>query len=68
MSIYGPITIDPEISITLAGITHRLQNSLQCEQLQRAMDIFLQGEKKVKLTDFNIEPPVKSMGLDPCKK
>ena len=59
---YGFQTIDPEISITLAGITHIYNIECVLNSCSNS-DIFLRGEKEVRLTDFDIEPPVKSMGL-----
>ncbi len=58
----GKGIVDPEISITLAGITRYYK--IECIANSCTADaIFLRGEKQVKLTDFNIEPPVKSLGL-----
>ncbi|HYW95199.1 MAG TPA: YceI family protein [Bacteroidales bacterium] len=59
---YGYQTIDPRISITLAGISH--QYKVECTVNSCSSNgIFLRGEQKIRLTDFNIDPPVKSMGL-----
>ena len=59
---FGTNSIDPQISITLAGITHTYKIECSVNSCS-SHDLFLRGEKKLKLTDFNIEPPVKSLGL-----
>ncbi len=59
---YGSDSIDPEISITLAGITRRYHIICSVNSCSNH-DLFLRGEKELKLTDFDIQPPVKSMGL-----
>ncbi len=59
---YGSRAVDPKISITLAGTTHTYRIRCQVNSCN-GRNIFLRGEKEVKLTDFNIDPPVKSLGL-----
>jgi len=51
----------PETSITIAGVTRTYK--IDCTVMPCADNIFLQGEKKLKLTDFKINPPVKLKGL-----
>ncbi len=51
----------PEIQITIAGVSHTYK--IDCLIMPCAENVFLQGEKKLKLTDFNLKPPVKLKGL-----
>ena len=60
--LHGSDTIKPLISITLAGSTHDYRITCTIETCS-TKGFFLRGEKQIKLTDFNITPPVKSLGL-----
>jgi len=51
----------PETRITIAGITRLYK--IDCFVMPCADNLFLQGEKNLKLTDFHLKPPVKLKGL-----
>jgi hypothetical protein len=51
----------PDIRITIAGVTRIYK--IDCSILPCANNMFIQGEKKLKLTDFHLKPPVKLKGL-----
>jgi hypothetical protein len=51
----------PEIRITIAGVSRSYK--IDCSILPCADNMFIQGEKKLRLTDFNLKPPVKLNGL-----
>lgn len=51
----------PNIRITIAGVTRFYK--IDCSLLPCANNMFIQGEKKLKLTDFHLKPPVKLKGL-----
>jgi len=51
----------PDIRITIAGVTRVYK--IDCSILPCAENMFIQGEKKLKLTDFHLKPPVKLKGL-----
>jgi hypothetical protein len=51
----------PDIRITIAGVTRNYK--IDCSILPCSDNIFIQGEKKLKLTDFHLKPPVKLKGL-----
>jgi hypothetical protein len=51
----------PEIRITIAGISRKY--AIDCSVFPCANNMFIQGEKKIKLTDFQLKPPVKLAGL-----
>jgi len=54
--------INPEIHIKLAGTEKTYRISCRIDQYSNDI-LFLRGQQKIKLTDFKIEPPVKSFGL-----
>lgn len=51
----------PDIQITIAGVTRVYK--IDCSIFPCADNLFIQGEKKLKLTDFRLKPPVKLKGL-----
>jgi hypothetical protein len=51
----------PEIDITIAGITRTY--SVRCSLAKCADRLYLRGEEIVKLSDFNLKPPAKLLGL-----
>lgn len=51
----------PDIKITIAGVTRIYK--IDCSILPCSNNMFIQGEKKLKLTDFHLKPPVKLKGL-----
>ncbi len=51
----------PDIRITIAGVTRTYK--IDCSILPCSDNMFIQGEKRLKLTDFHIKPPVKLKGL-----
>jgi hypothetical protein len=58
---FSPYSLLPDIRITIAGITRIYK--VNCSVLPCAGNFFIQGEKKIRLTDFRIKPPVKLKGL-----
>jgi hypothetical protein len=51
----------PEIEIMLAGVTRIYK--IDCNLYDCGSNRFIQGLKMIKLSDFNIQPPVKLSGL-----
>jgi hypothetical protein len=51
----------PDIRITIAGVTRIYK--IDCFLFPCAENLFIQGEKKLRLTDFHLTPPVKLKGL-----
>jgi hypothetical protein len=51
----------PDIRITIAGVTRIYK--IDCSIVPCADNLFIQGEKRLKLTDFHLTPPVKLKGL-----
>ena len=51
----------PEIEIMLAGVTRIYR--IDCNLYNCGNNLFIQGLKTIKLSDFNIQPPVKLNGL-----
>lgn len=54
-------TIEPVISIRMAGVTRRYK--IRCEVEKNTFGKYIKGMVKIKLTDFNLEPPSKFLGL-----
>jgi hypothetical protein len=61
MSQYGSFNSFPDFRITIAGITRNYK--IDCSVFPCAENLFVRGEKRLKLTDFQITPPVKLKGL-----
>ena len=51
----------PDIKITIAGITRTYK--VQCAMVKCSGNLFLSGEKTIRLSDFQLKPPEKLMGL-----
>jgi hypothetical protein len=51
----------PEISITIAGITRVYK--VQCNIARCGEQYYLSGEQSIKLSDFQLKPPQKLMGM-----
>jgi len=51
----------PEIEITLAGVAKRYQISCNIENEPDSM--LIKGTARIRLTDFNLEPPTKMLGM-----
>ena len=51
----------PEIHITIAGITRTYQ--IQCSMVKCSDQLYLSGEKKIRLSDFRLRAPEKLLGL-----
>jgi hypothetical protein len=51
----------PDIRITIAGITRTYK--IQCSLADCFNSLYISGEKTIKLSDFQIKPPEKLMGL-----
>jgi hypothetical protein len=49
------------MKITIAGITHFYR--IDCTVVTCSGNYFLMGAQRIKLTDFDIEPPEKFFGL-----
>jgi len=52
----------PEIKITLAGNEKAYEVNCQINSVSEN-SVFLRGMQEIKLTDFKLQPPVKSLGL-----
>jgi hypothetical protein len=57
----GNNSLCPDIRITIAGVTKIYK--IDCFLFPCAENLFIQGEKKLRLTDFHLTPPVKLKGL-----
>jgi hypothetical protein len=53
--------ISPIVDITIAGITN--QYTIKCDVENEFSSKMIKGETKIRLTDFNIQPPTKMLGL-----
>jgi hypothetical protein len=51
----------PDIRITIAGITRIYK--IQCAVFKCSDNLYLSGEETIKLSDFQLKPPVKMLGL-----
>lgn len=51
----------PEIRITIAGITREYQ--IECAMVKCLDQLYLSGEKRIRLSDFRLRPPEKLLGL-----
>ncbi len=51
----------PEMQITIAGITRKYK--IDCLLTTCSDNVFLIGSQKIKLSDFNLEPPEKLYGM-----
>jgi hypothetical protein len=51
----------PEIRITIAGITRVYQ--IECSMVKCSDQLYLSGEKRIRLSDFRLRPPEKLLGL-----
>lgn len=60
-SIKTESTSCPDIEITLAGVTRIYK--IDCNFYACGNSLFIKGLKKIKLSDFSIQPPVKLNGL-----
>jgi hypothetical protein len=54
-------TFSPDIEINLAGVTRKYK--IECNLYDCGNNLFIRGLKMIKLSDFNIQPPVKLSGL-----
>jgi hypothetical protein len=53
--------ISPVVAITIAGVTN--QYTIRCDVEDEFTSKMITGATKIKLTDFNIQPPTKMLGL-----
>lgn len=51
----------PEIKITIAGITRSYK--IECSLVECSEYLFLRGEQTIRLSDFQLKPPEKMLGL-----
>jgi hypothetical protein len=51
----------PDIRITIAGISRTYK--IQCSLINCSENLYLRGEKIIRLTDFLLQPPEKMLGL-----
>jgi len=61
MAQFGTYGSMADIQITIAGITRTYK--INCSVFNCAENMFIRGEKRLKLTDFKIDPPIKLKGL-----
>jgi hypothetical protein len=53
--------VAPVVAITIAGVTN--QYTIKCDVEDIFTNKMIKGATKIKLTDFNIQPPTKMLGL-----